>query len=61
MRISSHIERLGKKKIHGIQGLKRQGELWCDTQDTRVLLSGACQLYLAGTLSLPEGIYSYGE
>ena len=49
-------ERLGKKKIHAIQGLKRQGELWCETQETRVLLSGACQLYLEGTLYLPEGI-----
>ena len=48
--------RLGAPKIHATQGLKRQGELWCEMLDTRVLLSGACQLYLEGTLYLPESI-----
>ncbi len=40
--------RLGKKKLHAIQGLKRQGELFCEVTKDRVLLSGACQLYLEG-------------
>lgn len=46
-------ERLGKKKIHARQGLRRQGELWCEVTHDRVLLSGSCQLYLAGNLYLP--------
>lgn len=46
--------RLGKQKIHATQGLKRQGELWCEVQESRVLLSGACQLYLSGAIHLPE-------
>ena len=48
--------RIGTLIIHATQGLKRQGELWCEMLDTRVLLSGACQLYLEGTLYLPESI-----
>lgn len=41
-------KRLGKQKLHAIQGLKRQGELFCEVTQNRVLLSGACQLYLQG-------------
>ena len=47
-------DKLGKKKIHARQGLKRQGELWCEVIDSRVLLSGSCQLYLEGNIHLPE-------
>lgn len=46
-------ERLGMKKIHALQGLKRQGEIFCEVNGARVLLSGSCQLYLQGTIFLP--------
>lgn len=46
-------ERLRKKTIHAIQGLKRKGELWCEVNKGRVFLSGACQLYLEGHIFLP--------
>lgn len=46
-------EQLGKKKIHAIQGLNRQGELLCEVLKDRVLLSGPCQLYLQGHIFLP--------
>ncbi|KTD57660.1 PhzF family phenazine biosynthesis protein [Legionella shakespearei] len=45
--------RLGKNSIHALQGGKRQGELWCEIRNDRVLLSGTCQLYLEGTIVLP--------
>ncbi len=45
--------RLGKKQIHAIQGLKRTGELMCEVAMERVLLSGSCQLYLQGHIFLP--------
>jgi predicted PhzF superfamily epimerase YddE/YHI9 len=47
-------ERLGKTKIHAKQGGSRQGELWCEVTADRVLLSGRCQLYLEGRISIPE-------
>ncbi|CDZ78173.1 putative isomerase YddE [Legionella massiliensis] len=46
-------ERLAKIKLHARQGLKRQGELFCEMQGDRVLLSGSCRLYLEGTIMLP--------
>ena len=46
-------ERLNKKKIHAYQGLKRQGELLCEINMDRVLLSGSCQLYLEGHIFIP--------
>jgi PhzF family phenazine biosynthesis protein len=45
--------RLGKNKIHAIQGLKRKGELLCEVARDRVLLSGSCRLYLQGHIFLP--------
>lgn len=45
--------RLDKSTIHALQGGKRQGELWCEIRNDRVLLSGSCQLYLEGTIVLP--------
>ena len=48
--------RLSKTTIHAIQGLKRQGELWCEIKNGRVLLSGLCHLYLEGTIHLGEEI-----
>ncbi|OCH98804.1 isomerase [Legionella jamestowniensis] len=45
-------ERLGKKTIYALQGLKRQGELICEVKNDRVLLTGECRLYLEGEISL---------
>ena len=47
-------KKLGKKKIHALQGLNRKGELICEINNKRVLLSGDCQLYLKGTIFIPE-------
>lgn len=46
--------RLGKQKLHARQGLKRQGELWGEIKNDRVLLAGECQLYLEGQIFLPD-------
>lgn len=46
--------RLNKKKIHACQGGTRQGELWCEVDQNRVLLSGYSQLYLQGQIRLPS-------
>lgn len=46
-------KQLNKKIIHAFQGLKREGELWCEVVADRVLLSGSCQLYLQGHIFLP--------
>lgn len=45
--------RFNRKRIHAIQGLKRRGELDCELQGDRVLLSGTCRLYLEGTIFVP--------
>ncbi len=42
--------RLNKKKIHARQGGERQGELWCELNQNRVILSGYGQLYLKGEI-----------
>ncbi|KTD31836.1 PhzF family phenazine biosynthesis protein [Legionella israelensis] len=46
-------ELLKKKNIYAKQGLKRKGELLCEVDMDRVLLSGSCQLYLQGHIFLP--------
>lgn len=46
-------ERLGKKTLRAIQGLKRKGEVVCEVVKDRVLLSGSCHLYLEGNIFLP--------
>ncbi|MDI9818543.1 MULTISPECIES: PhzF family phenazine biosynthesis protein [unclassified Legionella] len=46
--------RLNKKKIHACQGGNRQGELWCEVNQDRVILSGYCQLYLQGEIWVPS-------
>lgn len=46
-------EQSGKEKISAIQGGKRQGNLMCALKGDRVLLYGACQLYMEGTIYLP--------
>ena len=45
--------RLNKQKIHACQGGNRQGELWCEVNQDRVILSGYCQLYLKGEIWIP--------
>ncbi len=45
--------RLNKKKIHACQGGSRQGELWCEVNQDRVILSGYSQLYLQGEICVP--------
>ncbi|KTC68180.1 epimerase [Legionella birminghamensis] len=45
--------RLNKKKIHARQGGNRQGELWCEMNQDRVILSGYSQLYLQGEIYVP--------
>lgn len=47
-------EQFGKDKITAQQGGRRRGELSCEVRGNRVLLSGACQLYLEGVIHLPE-------
>lgn len=46
--------RLNKKKIHACQGGSRQGELWCEVNQDRVILSGYAQLYLQGEIWVPS-------
>lgn len=45
-------ERLNKNKIHAKQGLKRTGELYCEHNQDRVVLSGECRIYLEGKLHI---------
>jgi PhzF family phenazine biosynthesis protein len=47
-------DRLGKTKIHAKQGGTRQGEMVCEVTEERILLSGTCQLYLEGFISIPD-------
>ncbi len=44
--------RLNKNKIHARQGESRQGELWCELNNARVILSGHAQLYLQGEIRI---------
>lgn len=46
-------ERLGKNRIHAIQGGHRQGNLNCEVKGNRVILEGTCHLYLKGTIYIP--------
>lgn len=46
--------RLNKKKIHALQGGNRQGELWCEVNQDRVILWGYSQLYLQGEICVPS-------
>lgn len=45
-------KRLGKNSLHARQGLLRGGELFCEYQGKRVLISGFAALYLAGQISI---------
>ncbi|MCL9685391.1 PhzF family phenazine biosynthesis protein [Legionella maioricensis] len=46
-------ERLGKTEVNALQGGRRQGELFCEVKENRVLLHGTCHLYLEGRIYLP--------
>jgi PhzF family phenazine biosynthesis protein len=47
-------QKLGTTKIHAKQLSKREGELWCEYKDDRVLMSGTCVLYMTGEISITE-------
>lgn len=46
-------EQLGKNGITALQGGVRQGDLYCEVRENRVLLYGSCHLYLEGRIYLP--------
>lgn len=46
-------ERLGRQKLHARQLSSRGGELYCEIQGERVLLSGRATHYMTGTITLP--------
>jgi PhzF family phenazine biosynthesis protein len=43
-------QRLSKKKLHGIQGSVRRGDVFCEVYQQRVLISGTCRWYSKGHL-----------
>ncbi|HAU4106081.1 TPA: PhzF family phenazine biosynthesis protein [Legionella pneumophila] len=43
-------EKLNKNSLYAIQELHRKGELYCELQRNRVLISGHCRWYLRGHL-----------
>ncbi len=45
-------KRLHKTKLHALQVSQRGGELFCEQQDDRVLISGRCALYMRGDILL---------
>lgn len=45
-------QQLGKNKLHARQLSQRGGELWCEVEDTRVILKGNAVLTLRGELLL---------
>jgi len=47
-------ERLGKAHLHAKQISARGGDLWCEPQGDRVLISGRGVLYLEGFIEVPE-------
>ena len=49
-------ERLGKNRLLAYQASKRGGELLCEVQGDRVLVSGKAVLYLEGTITVDDAI-----
>ncbi|MEZ5199341.1 MAG: PhzF family phenazine biosynthesis protein [Bacteroidales bacterium] len=45
-------ERLGKKTLHAFQLSERKGELFCEYNEDRVIISGKAVLYLVGEISV---------
>lgn len=49
-------ERLGRAELRARQVSRRGGELSCEDRGERVVLGGTASRYLAGTITLPEGV-----
>jgi PhzF family phenazine biosynthesis protein len=47
------VQRLNQTKLSAKQGGVRKGKLICEVNNGRVLLSGHCQLYMKGEITLP--------
>lgn len=47
-------QRLRKTKLHALQVSARGGELWCEHQGERVIISGRAVKYLEGSICLPN-------
>lgn len=43
-------DRLNKKNLHAMQGSFRKGQLVCEVQEDRVVISGYCKWYMKGRL-----------
>jgi PhzF family phenazine biosynthesis protein len=50
-------ERLGKKRLLAYQASARGGELLCEIQGDRVLVSGKAVLYLEGVISIDDSLF----
>ena len=46
-------KRLGKNELVALQASVRSGVLYCRVSEERVFISGACQAYLEGSISVP--------
>jgi len=46
-------KRLGKNDLVALQASARSGVLYCRVSEERIFISGACQEYLEGSISLP--------
>ncbi|MDG1823690.1 MAG: PhzF family phenazine biosynthesis protein [Flavobacteriaceae bacterium] len=49
-------KRLNKSTLHAHQCSARGGELWCEDQGKRVLVSGLAQTFSAGTFSIADSL-----
>jgi predicted PhzF superfamily epimerase YddE/YHI9 len=45
-------KRLGKPQLHARQLSQRGGELWCETEESRVILKGHALLSMQGSLEI---------
>ena len=46
-------KRLGKTELVALQASERSGVLYCRVSEERIFISGACQAYLEGSISVP--------
>jgi PhzF family phenazine biosynthesis protein len=46
------VKRLQQSRLHAYQASVRGGELWCELQGDRILLSGRCVVYLKGAINV---------
>src|SRR5688572_12656489 len=47
-------KRLGKQQLHAYQASSRGGDILCEHDGERVILSGACSLYMRGEIEIPN-------